>query len=118
MPSSFHAAGVPYLTLLKLYDELLTARTPPWQTPRGLAALAVNATCMLEDWFKASSASLLSGGAGGAGGAFPATEVESRIGKWLMALGQGGGGGGAAAEGTREVVARLEAVQRQVRRQF
>jgi nuclear pore complex protein Nup155 len=41
---------------------------------------------------------------------FPATEVETAIGKWLMGL--------ASVKGAASVVARLNEVQREVRRRF
>ncbi|KAK4050871.1 hypothetical protein OIV83_003293 [Microbotryomycetes sp. JL201] len=112
VPTAMRDAGVPEDILFAAFDELLTAKMPPWHTPAGLVALATDATTMLEQWLSNTSTSTLSTSVanGRMLSSFPATEVDTAVGKWLMSLN--------STKGAGNVVARLQEVQRNVRRRY
>lgn len=133
-PLAFHEAGVPWDVIFSVYDELLTAKVsfpssspapsrlnspanssslpkqvPPWHNPAGLTFLATDAVVLLETWLGEASSMHVSSPYAVAS-SFPATEVDTAVGKWLMGL--------ASANGAGSVVARLNECQREVRRRF
>ncbi|KAM0790881.1 hypothetical protein ACM66B_004721 [Microbotryomycetes sp. NB124-2] len=111
VPMALRDAGVPDDIVFAAFDELLTAKMPPWHTPAGLVALASDATTMLEQWLNNTLTTPFSSIANGRTlSQFPATEVDTAVGKWLMSLN--------STKGADKVVARLQEVQRVVRRRY
>lgn len=135
LPLAFHEAGVAWDVIFGVFDELLTAKVslpsfllflsfalleltvqlvlhsqvPPWHTPAGLTFLASDAAVLLETWLAESSSSHVASPYAVAS-SFPATEVDTAVGKWLMGL--------ASASSAAGVVAKLQEVQREVRRRY
>lgn len=87
-------------------------QVPPWHTSSGLIALASDAAVMLEAWLADTTLMQVSASPFGVSPAlsFPATEVDTAVGKWLMGL--------ASAKGAETITSRLQDVQRQVRRRY
>lgn len=131
MPLALHDAGVPWDAIFTVYDELLsgevrslTASTrlcdytdpsplsqlPPWNNPTGFTFLATDATVLLESWLIEASSSNSYSIQQTSSSLFPATEVDTALGKWLMSL--------ASVQGATGVVARLNEIHREVRRRF
>ncbi|GJN92310.1 hypothetical protein Rhopal_005340-T1 [Rhodotorula paludigena] len=98
-------AGVPFEAIFAVYDELFTAKVPPWHTSAGLLFLATDLVALLEAWLAESSSAPSSHARG-----FPATEVESALGRYLMAL--------QSATGAQATVGRLQDLQRTIRRRY
>ncbi|GAA5993501.1 hypothetical protein JCM10908_000619 [Rhodotorula pacifica] len=98
-------AGVPFEAIFPVFDELFTAKIPPWHTSSGLVFLAADIVELLTSWLaEASSApSSLSR-------AFPATDVESAIGRYLMGL--------QSTANAVALVTRLQDMQRGIRRKY
>ncbi|GAA6024169.1 hypothetical protein JCM10207_005590 [Rhodosporidiobolus poonsookiae] len=98
-------AGVPYEALFAVFDELMTAKVPPWHTSAGLTFLAADTTELLTSWLAEASSAPSS-----LARSFPATEVESAIARYLMSL--------QSAASAGPVVAKLQELQRTVRRRY
>lgn len=134
VPLAFHEAGTPWEPIFAVFDELLmakvrssllhtlaqrapaysppaTVQVPPWHNPAGLTFLAADAAELLSTWLsEASSMHLGHFPSSSATDAFPATEVDTAVGKWLMGL--------ASEQVAKAVTSKLQEVQREVRRRF
>ncbi|GAA6057256.1 hypothetical protein JCM3770_003825 [Rhodotorula araucariae] len=101
-------AGVPFEAIFSVYDELFTAKVPPWHTSPGLVFLASDLSVLITSWLAESTSAPSS-----VSRTFPATEVETALGRYLMALQSATGAPGATA-----AVARLQELQREIRRRY
>ncbi|SGY61158.1 BQ5605_C007g04532 [Microbotryum silenes-dioicae] len=116
VPLAFRDAGVPPSTIFATYDELISAKVPPWHTSQGLLFLITSATVFLENWLQETthnpvgSTSMRRDTITDDCFLFPAAEVTTAVGKWLMGLG--------SVASAKDVVARLNEVQREIRRRF
>ncbi|CEQ42380.1 SPOSA6832_04172, partial [Sporobolomyces salmonicolor] len=102
---AIHEAGVPFEAIFAVFDELMMAKIPPWHTATGLAFLAADVAELLSAWLSEANSAPAS-----ASRSFPATEVESAIGKYLMSL--------QSATNAGAVVAKLQDLQRSIRRRY
>ncbi|KAI5478404.1 nuclear pore complex protein Nup155 [Pseudohyphozyma bogoriensis] len=109
VPLSFREAGVPWRAVFASFDELFTSKLPPWHTNAALVFLATDITCLLEAWLT-DAASTHSPLLYSNENSLPAADVDSAVGRYLMALNSAAGGG--------DVVKRLTEVQREIRRRF
>lgn len=137
LPLTFHSAGIPWESIFVVFDELFTAKVgwvtlfstpptfaqlllthlrihastlpqvPPWQTKAAFTFLLVDLTELLAAWLSDSSPHRTSQ----TSSPFPATEIDVAIGKYLMTLSTVGGG-------VEDTVARLQEIQREIRRRF
>ncbi|BGP18726.1 hypothetical protein JCM10213_009205 [Rhodosporidiobolus nylandii] len=98
-------AGVPYEAIFAVFDELMTAKVPPWHTSAGITFLAADVVELLAAWLSEANAAPSS-----LSRSFPATEVESATARYLMSL-QSSTNAGA-------VVAKLQELQRTIRRRY
>ncbi|GAA5897156.1 hypothetical protein JCM5296_002241 [Sporobolomyces johnsonii] len=98
-------AGVPFEAIFAVFDELMTAKIPPWHTAAGLAFLAADVAELLSAWLSEANSASAS-----VSRSFPATEVESAIGKYLMSL--------QSATNAGAIVAKLQDLQRSIRRRY
>ncbi|GAA5858950.1 hypothetical protein JCM8547_007170 [Rhodosporidiobolus lusitaniae] len=98
-------AGVPYEAIFAVFDELMTAKVPPWHTSAGLAFLASDVAALLSSWLAEAGAAPSS-----LSRSFPATEVESAIARYLMSL--------QSATNAGAVVAKLQELERTIRRRY
>lgn len=125
MVHAIRDAGVPFEAIFPVFDELFTAKVcpldadrqqvteltrcrpqiPPWHTSSGLVFLATDIVELLTTWLAeaASAPSSLTR-------AFPATEVESAIGRYLMGL--------QSTTNAGALVTRLQDMQRAIRRKY
>ncbi|SCV71463.1 BQ2448_3051 [Microbotryum intermedium] len=115
VPLAFRDAGIPSQTIFATYDELISAKVPPWHTSQGLLFLITSATVLLEHWLQESTNSIKASSSTSMrrddeSTLFPAADVTTAVGKWLMALG--------SVAGAKDMVARLNEVQREIRRRF
>ncbi|GAA6061215.1 hypothetical protein JCM10212_001536 [Sporobolomyces blumeae] len=102
---ALHEGGALYESIFACYDELLTAKIPPWHTSAGLAFLAASVAELVAGWLKEANSAPTA-----LSRSFPATEVESALSRYQMAL-----QATPAASGTLSKFADL---QRQIRRSF
>ncbi|KAG0656686.1 hypothetical protein C6P46_006988 [Rhodotorula mucilaginosa] len=98
-------AGVPFEAIFPVFDELFTAKIPPWHTSSGLVFLAADIVELLSTWLAEASSAPSS-----LTRAFPATEVESAIGRYLMGL--------QSATNAGTLVTKLQDMQRGIRRKY
>lgn len=127
VPTAFHEAGVPWDVIFSVFDEMMTAKVrpvvlplplapdnyrlqvPPWHNPAGLLFLTHDLVVLLETWL-AEYSSIHTSSPYSVASAFPASDVETSVGKALMSL--------ASAKGAADLTARLHEVQRELRRRF
>ncbi|GEM10376.1 nuclear pore complex protein Nup155 [Rhodotorula toruloides] len=102
---AIHDAGVPFEAIFAVYDELFTAKIPPWHTSAGLTFLASDIVELLSSWLAEASSAPTT-----VSRAFPATDVESAIGRYLMGL--------QSASNAGAVVTRLQEMSRAIRRRW
>ncbi|GAA5823999.1 hypothetical protein JCM11251_003374 [Rhodosporidiobolus azoricus] len=105
VPLAVRDAGVPFEAIFMVFDELMTAKVPPWHTSAGLTFLANDATELLSSWLAEANAAPSS-----LARSFPASDVESAIARYLMSL--------QSATSAGAVVARLQELQRVIRRSY
>lgn len=133
LPSAFHEAGISWEAIFDALDDLFvskvrflpscplllcnhslarsTLQIPPWHTTASQTYLVSELTYLLESWLAESESR---SGAGGGGLKFPATKVDSGVGKYLMLL-QVGTSADKERDGVKE---RLQSVQRVIRARF
>lgn len=85
-------------------------QVPPWHSNAALAYLAADLTTLLESWLAETTSSHVSSSPYSVSTTFPATQVDTAIGKYLMVLTTTGG--------AAQLVARLQDVQRVIRKQW
>ncbi|GAA5951998.1 hypothetical protein JCM3765_005163 [Sporobolomyces pararoseus] len=78
---SLREGGAPFEPIFACYDELLTAKIPPWHTSAGLAFLASSVAELISAWLEEARSAPTS-----LSRSFPATEVESALSRYQMAL--------------------------------
>ncbi|KAK4336201.1 Nucleoporin NUP157 [Rhodotorula toruloides] len=126
VPLAIHDAGVPFEAIFAVYDELFIAKArrhsflslshahllircaaqiPPWHTSAGLTFLASDIVELLSSWLAEASSAPTT-----VSRAFPATDVESAIGRYLMGL--------QSASNAGAVVTRLQEMSRAIRRRW
>lgn len=82
-----------------------TEQIPPWHTSAGLVFLAADIVDLLSTWLAEASSAPSS-----ISRAFPATDVETAIGRYLMGL--------QSAPNAGALVTRLQDMQRTIRRKY
>ncbi|GAA5897035.1 uncharacterized protein JCM6883_006558 [Sporobolomyces salmoneus] len=78
---SLREGGAPFEPIFACYDELLTAKIPPWHTSTGLSFLASSVAELISAWLEEARSAPTS-----LSRSFPATEVESALSRYQMAL--------------------------------
>ena len=106
---ALHIKSEPLSTLQQAFTDHRDPQLPPWHTNAALVFLATDITCLLAAWLT-DAASTHSPLLYSNENSLPAADVDSAVGRYLMALNSAAGGG--------DVVKRLTEVQREIRRRF
>ncbi|KAM0752957.1 nucleoporin-domain-containing protein [Meredithblackwellia eburnea MCA 4105] len=100
VPQALHDAGVPWELVFDVFDDLFTAKNPPWHTNAASVFLADDIAALLKAWLEDADSPRPTS----------LTAVETAIGKMLLSL-----NGAGAAEG---VIKRLQEIVYGLKRKF
>ncbi|GAA5938722.1 uncharacterized protein JCM15063_004847 [Sporobolomyces koalae] len=106
VPLALREGGASFEAMFHIYDELLTAKIPPWHTSAGLAFLAASVAELVSSWLEEARSAPISLSRS----AFPATEVESALSRYQMAL--------QSAPNAAATSQKLADLQRSIRRSY
>lgn len=105
LPLALNEAGVPWEAQFAAYDDLTVSRVPPFHTAPSLLFLLRDTSVVVESWLRHANVAF---------GRFPAAELDSAIGRYLLAI----DGSKGDAEERRQIETRLKEAQRKLRRDY